>query len=215
MWKDGVHIPRSALGTKKRNMYLKCSVCKQVKATRHCFKGHRVNLQGGGENIGKLPGIKLHFDTAIFTSTPSRNGYIGSHNFTDDAVYKVTCVLTKTMGAPDLLAALKYVKRVYIDRFHLRWEILKTDNASVMTSHDICDWLRENNIVVERSPTDTPAMNGIAEMTNKWLGQATMCALLGSGLPITFWEDAYLVSELVINMTPTETVLGYGAPMQC
>lgn len=67
---------------------------------------------------------------------------------------------------------------------------------------------------MERAPTDTPALNGLMESTKNWMTQGTTAALMTSGLPITFWDDAYLVTEMVINKTPSKTILGFLAPDQ-
>lgn len=208
----GIHLPRSVLGKKFRDMCVKCSVCAQVKATRHSFRGPTVNLENELADMANVAGKRIHFDTAIFTSVPSRNGYIASHNFTDEAIFRVHCVLTKSMDGTSFIAALKHVKRNNHDRYNLQWEVIHSNNPILFNDRVVKDWLSENGIRIERALTDTPNMNGIAESTKKLLSQATMATLMTSGLPIAFWDDIYQVSEMIMNMSPCRTVLGFRAP---
>lgn len=77
----------------------------------------------------------------VFNSTPSRNGYIASHNFIDEVSRKLICVLVKTVDADSFVTAMKHVKRVLHERYGLTWKVIHSDNAALFTDFTVKEWL--------------------------------------------------------------------------
>ena len=55
------------------------------------------------------------------------------------------------------------------------------------------------------SSTDTPELNSILERKFRTSGEMTLAMLADSGLPKSFWWDAYLTVYDIVRMIPTKT----------
>ena len=64
------------------------------------------------------------------------------------------------------------------------------------------------------APTDTPEMNGPAEVTNKVLAKMTMSMLHHSGRAIEFWPAAYEYAVQIKFVMPIMTLKGFMSPYE-
>ena len=65
------------------------------------------------------------------------------------------------------------------------------------------------------SSTDTPEQNSISERKFRTLGEMTLAMLSDSGLPKSFWWDAYTTACHITRMLPTRTYRGWMSPAEC
>ena len=65
------------------------------------------------------------------------------------------------------------------------------------------------------SSTDTPELNSISERKFRTLGEMTLAMLADSGLPKSFWWDAYVTACDIVQMMPTRTYHGWMSPAEC
>ena len=65
------------------------------------------------------------------------------------------------------------------------------------------------------SSTDTPELNAVSERKFRTLGEMTLAMLTDSGLPKSFWWDAYVTACVITRMMPTRTYRGWMSPMEC
>ena len=86
-------------------------------------------------------GHRIHYDTQVFVSIPSRNGFIASHNFVDEVLRKLICVLVKTIDADSYVTAIKHVRKVLHKRHGLVWKVIHSDNVSLFSDFTVKEWL--------------------------------------------------------------------------
>ena len=65
------------------------------------------------------------------------------------------------------------------------------------------------------SLTDTPEQNAVSERKFRTLGEMTLAMLADSGLPKSYWWDAYVTACEITRMMPTRTHVGWRSPMEC
>ena len=71
--------------------------------------------------------------------------------------------------------------------------------------------LNEFETTVTWSSTDSPELNAVLET----LGEMTLSLLADSGLPKSFWWDAYVTACNITRMLPTRTHKGWISPEEC
>ena len=65
------------------------------------------------------------------------------------------------------------------------------------------------------SSTDTPELNAVSERKFRTLGEMTLSMLTDSGLPKSFWWDAFVTACDITRMLLTRTHKGWMSPVEC
>ena len=80
---------------------------------------------------------------------------------------------------------------------------LRTDSAKeVYENRAFIDWLTEHGVRRYASALDAQYQNGFAEVTMQQIQNLVRCALYQSGLPHTYWGEAFMYSIFTWNRTP-------------
>jgi hypothetical protein len=206
MLTTGMNLPRDAMMPKHVIAAdCPCKACKLSRVRRHSFKG---NLSIYKSVI--KPAMLIVADWHPFTNCPSRSGYFGVWNFTDVASRKPFSYCSESKG--NFLACAQKFKREELDPLNLKWIGFHSDSDSAALSTESTKWLLDIGVRQTSSPTDTPEMNSVAELTNRELYQMTLSMLIHSNMPVTFWEDAYQVASMTKGYIAVKNSLGYTTP---
>lgn len=205
----GLTVERALL---HRSSDHKCVTCLRAKPSRHHF-GRKVEADGIGLEPIFGPGDCIDFDWADFTKEPARDGTKLFANFSDRATGRVWGMrATEKSEFPKLLdvfytTIVNGVSPFVMKRFH-------SDSGTEIVSKEVKAKLISWHVVQTSSPVDTPELNGYAEQMNRMLGEACRAILIGSGLGVRFWADAYAHCIMVNDMLPRQTTLGFMSPYQ-
>jgi hypothetical protein len=203
----GYMIPKSMLRKKHLNLLPKCDTCRSVKAERLSFKS------GAHATTFSRPGEILCADIHVFANCPGRDGTIYRANFTDPNTEKLLSYRMKKKS--EFFEALKNVVHDYHEKYSLAsWKLLYCDQEAGLNTDEARKWLEDNKIRLITSPTDTPEMNGIAEESNKWMGEVTGSLLHHSGRMVTFWNEAYDYAIQIRDVLPFNTPFGFKSPYE-
>lgn len=74
------------------------------------------------------------------------------------------------------------------------------------------DFLRKCGIKHIPGPPHSPQLNGVAERTNRTIGNLVRCCLLSAGMPKSFWVDALRHCLFSLNSVPCHTPRGFTTP---
>lgn len=89
---------------------------------------------------------------------------------------------------------------------------LTTDNSGKYMSKLFEEFLRKDGIDHIPSPPHSPQLNGVAERTNRTIGNLIRCSLISSRLPKPFWTDALRHSLFTFKSIPCHTPRGFATP---
>ena len=89
---------------------------------------------------------------------------------------------------------------------------IRSDRGGEFLSEELLSWYERNGIVHELSIRNTPQQNGIAERYNRTLTERARSLLLGSGLPVRFWEHAVSYASWLSNRLPSSALSGGAIP---
>lgn len=73
-------------------------------------------------------------------------------------------------------------------------------------------YLQQNGISHVPGPPHSPQINGVAERTNRTIGNLIRCALVAASLPKSFWADALRHAFFPFDSYPCTTPLGFLTP---
>ena len=118
----------------------------------------------------------------------------------------------RTRSCPDVLNCLtlfevSHMKTRTADVGHYH-----ADGGAELICNEVLLFLKEIGATYSWNPADTPELNATSERRFRTLGERTVCLLIRSGLPKTFWWDAYDTSNYITNHLPTKTARGYISP---
>lgn len=95
----------------------------------------------------------------------------------------------------------------------IKVKILRSDNGGEFGSVEFGKWLKEQGILHQRTSPDSSSQNGMSERRWRTLGENATAMLIQSGLPPSWWPDAYKTSNDVRNRLPSST-RGFVSPFQ-
>ena len=182
-----------------------CDICARAKLTRTVFnKIHKIR----GNNFGDYVSV----DIASFPSIPSRNGYKYVLTFIDHASKKSYVFPLKTRSGADILFCLKHFEENSLRPMSVKLKHYHADGGSELICQEVLSFLKSMGSTYSWTPADTPELNSTSERRFRTLGERSICLLIRSGLPKTFWWDAYDSSNYITNLLPTKTAKGYISP---
>ena len=80
--------------------------------------------------------------------------------------------------------------RAFIGNSDAKIMYLRTDGGREYMTNQMKFLIRQEDIILERCPPDTPELNGVSERINRTILQKLRALLIDSGLPLEFWELA-------------------------
>ena len=84
-------------------------------------------------------------------------------------------------------------------------EILRFDNGREFDNDRIIEWMKENSIQAQRTSPESSAQNGMVERRIRLHAENTTAALSHSGLPASYWPEAWSTSVYTRNRMPSST----------
>ena len=88
-------------------------------------------------------------------------------------------------------------------QFDTKVKAFRSDRGGEFLANTFRIWLTSNGVLHELSCAYTPEQNGVAENTNRTLGDRTRSILYESGLPTRYWEHAMQYVCWLKNRSPT------------
>ncbi|CAL9029135.1 unnamed protein product [Prunus brigantina] len=98
-------------------------------------------------------------------------------------------------------------------QFHVRIQVLRSDNGGEFLSHDFNQFLQDHGIIHQRSCPYTPQQNGVAERKSRHLLEVIRVSLFGANMPRSFWGEAIVSAAYLINQIPS-SILHFQTPLQ-
>ena len=91
-----------------------------------------------------------------------------------------------------------------VKRQRLEWSCLKSDRGGEFSSTQLAEWCKSVGVVQDYSPAYDPQSNGSVERVNRTLTEMARAMVHHSGVPTTFWGDAFGLSAYVHNRLPNQ-----------
>ena len=83
---------------------------------------------------------------------------------------------------------------------------LQTDRGREYLSDQFKDLCEEKEIRRQLTISNTPQQNGVAERRNRTLLDIVRSMMAQANLPISFWGDALLTANYILNCVPSQSV---------
>jgi hypothetical protein len=190
-----------------------CDSCAKSKITRASF------AEQPSEHLVALAFLaKVTCDISVYLNCPSRQGYVYVLVFTDVATKYFWRYPLKRRTGPEILRCVKHLVEVEFPRFpgQHRLQHYHADGGAELNDQKVKSYLLEKTgCRMTYTPTDTPELNAVSERKFRTLGEMTMAMLADSGLPKSYWWDAYDTACDITLMMPTRTHRGWMSPTEC
>ena len=98
-------------------------------------------------------------------------------------------------------------------QFSAHIKILRSDNGTEYTSHNMTNYLISNGILHQTSYVNTPQQNGVAERKNRDLLEKTRAIMIQMNVPKFFWSYGVLTATYLVNRLPSR-VLDFKCPLE-
>jgi len=204
------HLSKSA---KKRIDKWLCKSCARAKITRHSFR-----VKNDDQLFASVFLEKVTADISVYLNCPSREGYKYVLVFTDIATKYFWEYPLKNRSGDEVLRCVKHLVEVALKKFpgFNRLANYHADGGSELIDQKIKSYLLDKfGTVITFTARDTPELNSVSEKKFRTLGEQTLSMLADSGLPKSFWWDAYRCACHITRMMPTRTCKGWMSPMEC
>src|SRR3954471_11325725 len=178
-----------------------CVGCKLGKATQSAYSNstarEKVNTPGGrvhGDVLGPLP-------------VRSLNGKHYMLNLLDEATqFTRTYFLgNKSEVYSAMLGYTAHMENQY-PTFHLG--IFRSDGGGEFVSRQLADWFSQHGIMHEKSPPNTPQLNGKAERMNRTIMDKVRSIISMGNLDQRFWQHIAGADVHTINRLPSKAING-------
>ena len=84
--------------------------------------------------------------------------------------------------------------------------MLRSDRGGEYLSDNFIDYLKENEILSQWTPSGTPQHNGVFERRNRTLLDMVRSMMGFTHLPLNLWEYALEAATYLLNKVPTKAV---------
>lgn len=138
----------------------KCSTCVQSKMSRSAFKSR-------SSHRASLPGELIHSDFGSY-EVLSREGYKYFVSFVDDFSKFVSIFPMKSKSS--VFSCFKLFRAAFEKKKRCAIVSLRSDNGGEYMSKEFEDYLSSAGITHEPGPPHSPELNGVAERTNRTIG---------------------------------------------
>ena len=174
------------------NMHEKCEVCSESKFARQSFK----SIQERSNELLSL----IHSDLCDFKTIPTRGGKNYFITFIDDC--SKYCYVYLLHSKDEALNMFKTYKAEVENQLEKKIKIIRSDRGGEYESIAFAGFCALNGIVHQTTAPYTPQQNGVAERKNRTLKDMINSMLNSSGLPHSFWGEALLSANFILNRIP-------------
>ena len=171
-----------------------CETCAIGKITRSSFP------KGKATRASELLGI-VHSDVCGPMQTPTFGGARYFVTFIDDYSRVVSIYLLRQKSK--VFQAFNTFEAWATTYTGKRIKILRSDPGGEYMSNKFKEHLSERGILHQKSVTDTPQQNGVAERMNRTLVEMARCLLTQAGLENRFWGEAINTAAYLRNRAPS------------
>ena len=102
----------------------------------------------------------------------------------------------------EVFSKFKEFKALIENHTEKKIKIFRSDNGGEFTSNEFKDLCKDSGIKRELTTPYNPQQNGVAEMKNRMIIEATKEMLHDQDLPMHLWEEASREAVYVENCTP-------------
>ncbi|PKU79088.1 Retrovirus-related Pol polyprotein from transposon TNT 1-94 [Dendrobium catenatum] len=165
-------------------------------------KSHRLPFSAS--NHVTTPLQLIHTDVWGPAPSTSRDGYKYYLIFIDDCTR--FCWLYLMTTKDEVFSKIQQFTKMLQHQFTNSFKILRSDGGGEYTSTALRSFLTQTGIIHQFSCPHTPEQNGLAERKHRHLLEITRTLLLEATLPYTFWADALLTANYLINRLPSKAL---------
>jgi hypothetical protein len=204
------HLSKKSWRYVKRHL---CKSCARAKITRTSFNASEPDEPQATKFLEKVTA-----DISVYLNCPSRQGYKYVLVFTDVATKMIWEYPLKERTGEDVLRCVKHWVEEQLVTYPGDHQLLHyhADGGAELIDQKIKNYLLGKfGTRVTWSSTDTPEQNAISERKFRTLGEMTLAMLTDSGLPKSFWWDAYVTACHITRLMPTRTYRGWMSPTEC
>jgi len=176
-----------------------CDTCLQAKQSRASFSSSR-------RSTAKSPLTRVSSDVGVINE-PSVNGgrrfyviFIDHHS----RYVRIYFLREKS----EVFTCFKDYKSWAENQRDVRIKSFSSDNGGEYVSTEFQAFLSEHGIEFVPTPPRTPELNGLAERTNRTLGEMARALLIQSGLTDGYWTEAYSTACYIRNRVGTKALGG-------
>ena len=190
-----------------------CKSCAKAKITRHSFHPSDPETPQATKFLEKVTA-----DVAVYLNCPSRQGYRYVLMLTDVATKMIWEYPLVNRTGSDVLSCLKHLVECVLPGYPGNHQLLHyhADGGAELIDQSVKGYLLQKcGTTVTWSSTDTPELNAISERKFRTIGEMTLSMLSDSGLPKSFWWDAYQAACYITRKMPTRTHRGWMSPEEC
>ena len=137
-------------------------------------------------------------------SISARGGFSYFVTFTDDYSRYGHVFLIKHKS--EILEKFKEFKNVAENQTGKRIKHLRSDRGGEYLGHEFQEFLKESEIMHQKTPPYTPQHNGVSERRNRTLLDMVRSMMSKSSLPKSFWGFALETASRIINNVPSKSV---------
>ena len=190
-----------------------CKWCAKAKITRHSFKSR------DNEELSAVRFLeRVTADISVYLNCESRQGYKYVLLFTDLATKMIWEYGLRTRSGEEVFKCLRHLCEVHLVKYEGWNRIVEyhADGGSELISQQIREYLLQRyGTRVSHTTRDTPELNAVSERKFRTIGEMTLTMLTASGLPKSFWFDAYQTACYIVRRMPTRTWQGWMSPYEC
>ena len=176
--------------------YPVCESCLQGKMTKLPFVGH-------GERATDLLAL-VHTDVCGPFDVPARGNYVYFITFTDDMSRYGYVFLMKHKS--EAFERFKEFRHEVEKQTGKPIKVLRSDRGGEYLSREFLDYLKDNGIVSQWTPSGMPQLNGVSEWRNRTLLDMVRSMMSFTDLPEFLWGYCLMIAIYVLNRVPSKTV---------
>ncbi|KAI0505062.1 hypothetical protein KFK09_016019 [Dendrobium nobile] len=173
-----------------------CKFCNMAKSHKLPFPKNTTHVSS--------PFQLIHSDVWGPAPVTSLNGYRYYIIFIDDCTR--FCWLYPMTTKSESYSKFNQFYNSINTQFSTNIQILRSDAGGEYTSNQFKHFLLSKGIAQQFSCPHTPEQNGLAERKHRHLLETVRTLLLAANLPQSFWADALLTANYLINRLPTKAL---------
>jgi transposase InsO family protein len=172
------------------NYILECTTCERGKMPRKSFA--KVKLRGATE-IGEV----IHTDVCGPIFPTALGGYKYFITFTDDFTRFIWVTLIKHKN--EAFEIFKDLYNIIKTQHSKKIKKLVSDGGGEYISYEFDQYLKRKGIEKEKTPRNTPQLNGVAERLNRTLMNMVRTMLKDKNLSNRLWGEALIYATKITN----------------
>ncbi|KAK4383722.1 Copia protein [Sesamum angolense] len=170
-----------------------------------CLKGKMTKKSFVGQSA--LANSLLYFiNTDVYgpLKTPTRGGFSYFITFIDDHSRHSYVYLMRYKF--EAFGRFKEYRLEVENQTGHKIKALQSDRGGEYVSGEFMDYVKENRILSQWTPLETPQLNGVAERRIRTLSDMVRSMMSFTELPLSFWGYALETAAKLLNIAPSKTV---------